>query len=164
MLKGFIATGFFVGLIAMIFITPAKYAQGIFKLEFGELERLDKIKSWIPLYNVAKSETIYTGHISMVLLGTILFIVSFCLRLVCVFVFSSLMTVQIASITFMFLMLLFWYGANFYTVFIVLKDSGTSSIMGCIMRSMFFPLGQYYIGTYLVTVMKNSAKREAVFK
>lgn len=164
MLKSLIVTGFFVGLIAMIFVTPAKYTQGIFKLEYGELSPADKIKSWIPLYNVTRSESLYTGKFSLILISTIAFFVSFGVRFACVFLAPSVLPVQIASVLFLFITFLFWYGSNFYAVFIVLNDSGTASILSCIMRSLFFPLGQYYIGTYLATVMKNYAKKEAVFK
>lgn len=164
MLKSLIVTGFFVGLIAMLFITPARYAQGIFKLEYGELSPADKVKSWIPLYNITKSESLYTGKFSLILVSTIAFLVSLGIRFTCVFLAPSVLPVQLASILLLFIMLLFWYGSNFYAVFIVLNDSGTASILSCIMRSVFFPLGQYYIGTYLATVMKNYAKKEAVFK
>ena len=164
MLKSLIVTGFFVGLIAMLFITPARYAQGIFKLEYGELSPADKVKSWIPLYNITKSESLYTGKFSLILVSTIAFLVSLGIRFTCVFLAPSVLPVQLVSILLLFIMLLFWYGSNFYAVFIVLNDSGTASILSCIMRSLFFPLGQYYIGTYLATVMKNYAKKEAVFK
>ena len=164
MLKSLVVTGFFVGLIAMLFITPAKYAQGIFKLEYGELSLADKVKSWIPIYNITKSELLYTGKFSLILVSTITFLVSLGIRFACVFLAPSVLPVQLASILLLFIMFLFWYGSNFYAVFIVLNDSGTASILACILRSLFFPLGQYYIGTYLATVMKNYAKKEAVFK
>lgn len=164
MLKSIIITGFFIGLLSMMFFTPMKYARGIFKLEYGELERQDKVLSWIPFYNIAKAESIYTGHVSLVLLSTLLFIISLVVRIAAVFLMPSILMVQIATIIFLFVSLLLVYAANFYTVFIVLHDSGVCTLASCIFKSLFYPLGQYYIGTHLSVVMKNSAREEAVFK
>ena len=68
-MNGIITTGFVIGMLAMLFFTPAQYMKGIMQMSYGKLTVKDKVMCYIPIYNVVKAESLYTGKFSIVLIA-----------------------------------------------------------------------------------------------
>lgn len=159
-MNNIIAAGFLIGILAMMFYTPAKYMQGIIKLSYGDITTGEKIRSFIPIYNLCKAERLYTGRVSIAGISAITLILTLGLRIVTVFLLPSIRGVQIVTVILFLLSILFVYCANVYIVFIVFKDAG---VKGGWWRAILFPIGQYYIGTYLNNVIKHEVEKEETF-
>ena len=164
MVQNLLATSFMLGLFFMIFVTPCIFARGIFKIEYDVLAMSDKIVSAIPILNVIKAERLYTGKVSKTGVAAVFLVVAFIVRLVTVFVFPSVYIVQLITIVLLILSTTLVYVSNVFVVFLILNDADVFGV-GCkIAFSIIFPIGQYYIGTYLPTVLKNFNKEEDTFK
>lgn len=164
MVQNILAMGFMLGFFCMMFVTPCIFARGIFKIEYDVLATSDKVISLVPILNVIKAEKLYTGKFSKTGLAAILLVVTFIVRLIIVFTLPSVYTAQLITIVLFILSIILVYVANVYIVFLVLNDADTMGLFGKIVFSAIFPLGQYYIGTYLPTVMKHFSKEEDTFK
>ena len=159
-MNGIITTGFIIGMLAMLFFTPAQYMKGIMQMSYGKLTVKDKVVCYIPIYNVVKAESLYTGKFSIVLIAILSVMAFTSLRLVVVFTLPAVTFIQYISVIVFLLSLVFYYGANVYAVFIVVHDA---AIKGCMFRSILFPLGQYYIGNHMNVVVKNTIREERTF-
>lgn len=155
-----VATGFLVGILAMLFYTPAKFMQGICKLSYGDLTAKEKVMSYIPFYNVIKAEHIYTGRMSSIGIASVAVVIAFIARFGAIFYLTDNRNMQIVTILFVLCALMAWYLCNAITVFMVLHDA---SLPGYIWRSILFPFGQFYIGSYMNAVIKNMEKEEGTF-
>ena len=164
MFQQIMTAGFVVGLFAMFFYTPVKYAMGVFRIAYGDLNRDEKFKCCIPIYNVISAESLYTGKISVIMLATAFCVIATVMRVIAIYMDSSNYALQTVTVIVFVVSLLFVYIANVYSVFIVLKDAGTGSLVSNLFKAILFPLGQYYIGTYLVTIIKNMRVGESTFK
>ena len=159
-----IAAGFIVGLIVMIFYTPIKYAQGALKIAYGgDLTKGEKVGCFIPVYNVIHAEHQYTGKCSKVLLGYITVLLTLAARLLVIFFAYENLTAQKVSIVAVLVGFVAFYVANVYAVFVVLHESGAILPSKVWVRSLLFPFGQYFIGTYLAHVMAKVAREEQTF-
>lgn len=164
MFAGMVASGFFLGLLVMLVYTPMLYAKGIYKMTYAELSTNETILCAIPFINVVKAEKLYTGKVSKVLLATVFFVLMTALRVWAVYFDPSNYILQTATVILFILSLIVVYFANFYSVFIVLNDAQIGSLFDRILKAVFFPLGQYYIGTYLNTVLDNMQREEQTFR
>lgn len=164
MLNRIFSASILLGLITMIFYTPMLYARGILSLNGNELTKTEKVISCIPVLNIIYAESMYTGKISLVGFSIASLFVSLLVRLVVVFTLPTVFIVQLITVALFLLSLIFFFVANAYAVFIVIKDSETKEGFSLLFNSIAFPLGQYYIGTHLPTIMKNLMKEEETFK
>lgn len=164
MLYNFLLGCFIVGLIAMCFVTPASYAKGINELDGEELSRIDKLKCWIPIYNMIKAEVQYTGERSKILLSYIVFLIALALRLLVVFVVYGFYPLQIISLVLLLFSLAVMYIVQCYVVFIVIHNAEVMGIVKTLALSIVYPLGQYYIGAFLPVAYKNLSREEETFK
>lgn len=155
---------FLVGLVAMLFVTPAVYAKGIKELDEEELTKGERLKCWIPIYNMIKAEKQYTGTTSKILLSYVIFLIALALRLLVVFVVYEFIAIQVISIILLLVSVLVMYIVQCYVVFLVLHDSDTMGLFKAIMLSVFYPLGQYYVGAFLPVARKNLVKEKETFK
>lgn len=160
-----VAVGFIVGLIVMIFYTPIKYAQGVLKIcNGGDLYGGEKVGCFIPLYNVIHAERQYTGaRVSKVLLGYIVMFVTLAARIAVIFLAHENLTAQKISIIGVLIGFAVLYAVNVYAVYVVLSESGAVLPSKVWVRSLIFPFGQYFIGTYLSNAMANVAREEQTF-
>lgn len=164
MLRQIVFASVTIGLFYMMFITPVYFSLGVVRMEYGDMFSMsDRIKCMIPIFNIMFAERLYTGKISKVFVSTIMFIVLTALRFVVVFMFPSNYILNVVTIVLFLLSLVLMYIANIYAVFIVINDAGVMSLPAVLIRSFIYPLGQWYIGSYLVTVIKNYKKGNNVF-
>lgn len=161
MFEQVMSVGFLIGILTMLFVTPGMYMRGIYKIEYDTLTTTDKILSWIPIVNVAKAERLYTGSVSKVCITSLTFIFTLGLRIAAIFAFPDDVRVQTVTVISLIITMLSAYAMNVYAVFIVLNDAGVGSMLSRILRSALYPLGQYYIGAHMATVVKNIRRMEA---
>ena len=154
--------GLLVGVLAMAFYTPYILCKGIHILAYESIDLKDKVLYFIPIFNVIKGERLYTGKLPTVGIATIAFIVLFLLRLAEAFI-GVPNTLALVTIVLLMIALLAMYVTNFILVFRILKDADVNGIGTIAVLSFFYPLGQYYIGTWLPRVLKNSLKDEQTF-
>ena len=155
--------GIFIGAICMIFFTPMKYTQGIYLLEYGTLTAKDRLLSFVPLVNIIKAENIYTGRVSNVGISTVLFILMTVLRVIVATFYTEHFSLQLITVFLFVMSILVMYIMNVCSVFIVLNDAGVGCLFSRILYSLVFPVGQYYIGAFVPTIVKNmeaEAKKE----
>lgn len=164
MLQRIFSAGLVLGFLTMIFYTPAIMAKGILQLDSDDLSTKDKVLCKIPIVNIAIAEKVYTGRISTIAISTIAVLAMIAIRIAVVFLLPSVFVVQVITVILFLLSLISFFITNMVFVFRVMNDADTRELTGKLLYSIVFPLGQFYIGTYLPTEMKNLAKQEEVFK
>ncbi len=155
---------FLEGLFFMALITPASMAKGVMKIEYDELTTKEKCLCKIPLFNLYLVEKTYFGKMGIVTYSTVAVIVSATLRISLSLLLASVGVVQLVSFILLSIALVIFLIANMWIVFAILKDSDTMALSKVILMSLIFPFGQYHIGAFLPSAMKNLLKQEATFK
>lgn len=161
-MTSFILGFFFVGVIAIIFYTPHQMCCGIKQLQYGTLSSKEKLTSWIPFYNIVSAERGYFGN-SKILITSICMIISLVLRFTIVFQFTQNKVLNIITVLFVLVSLIGVFLSNILFVYRVLWDAGCVSIIKRIFYSIFFPLGQNFIGNYLPVLVEKELKEEETF-
>lgn len=156
-------SGVIVGLFALMFWTPALMAMGISKFE-GDLTMSERLICCIPLVNIIRAEYKYWGKIKLVTISTITFIIVALVRTYCWWNFYDNVTVGTATIVAFWLSIVFWIIANMYFVYKVISDADVMRGGKLLLYTIAFPFGQYFIGTYLVNVVKHMQAKEDTFK
>lgn len=149
--------GFLIGILAILFYTPYKMARGISKLasmDYGA----NTLLCMIPLVNIIRAEKQYFGKISIVTISTIAAVVSFGLRLITLFFMIDNVPICTASVGLMIAAFLFMIFANMRFVFIVINDADAMSGFKLWLFTLLYPFGQWYIGTYICTVIANKQR------
>lgn len=162
-MAGVVITFFLLGILAITFYTPYCMAKGVQIIAYSDLSKSEKLKCMIPIYNVVNAETLYTGEFNWTLTSIGAFIATLVFRLLVVFLEGS-KVVQIISIILVLITMLGVYIANVRLVYMVIKDAEVKSAAGALLFAIILPYGQYYIGTFMPTVVKNLAKQEETFK
>lgn len=163
LIKNLGIVGFAFGVFAILFYTPHELFCGVWTLEFGSISKRDKAKSWIPVWNVAQAETLYTGKTSSVLVTTIIAIVCLALRVLCSVCFGGSVVGNVLTICLLQLSVIAIIVANIVFVFRIMRSVKCCSLLKCILMSIAYPLGQDYIGKFLPTLVKNYAKGDVTF-
>lgn len=164
MFSNLVATAFMLGIFVMVFWTPATFARGIMVLDHEQLTSSEKVLTKIPLLNVIMAEKIYRGKASLVGISTVSLIALLGVRLLCVFMFPSVGILQLLTVTLFLLSLAASLITNIVLIWTVLTDTDATSFTTKLLLSVAFPLGQYYVGNFLPTVIKNLGKEEETFK
>lgn len=159
----FVLAYFIVGVLCMMFVTPVYYAKGVAKMIYGDEAGSYKVRCMIPVYNVIWAESTYTGSISFVGLSFLITVISLVVRLVAVFVFTYNSGLQIFTVVLFLASLILVYIANFYCVFILLHDTGALTMARQIIYSLFPPVGQWYVGSVLPTIVSKMEREEETF-
>lgn len=159
---------FFFFLFAM-FWTPYKLAKGIEEIRYEEkISFGEKILCFIPIFNVCRAEKRFLNKIGIVTISIIVLILSAVWRFVSGHFLAE--TNQMLAITGVYAILIafaFYWIANCIFVFQVINATHGMSGWKMILFTVFYPLGQFYIGDFLRTVVKNrrdhQAKMEAAY-
>lgn len=153
-----------VGVLAMLFYTPVIFSKTIFNLEYGDcLSAKEKRTIMIPVWNVVQAEKLYRGSSSSIGICNIVFVCAIVFRLVCFTMFRSVGILTLVSVILLLASFFSILLANGIFVFSVLYDAKVNTLSSCVLLSVVFPLGQYYVGTFMNTVIKNMNKEEEVF-
>lgn len=164
MLGNLVIIGFILGVLVMIFWTPVSLARGVSLMESEDITKKEMIINCIPIINICRAESKYTGGISWITVSNIAFIVTLGLRIACAFTLPNVYILQIITIFLFIVSLVFFFGANMRLVWMILTDVDATELGAKIWMSIIFPIGQYYIGNFLPMIVKNLSKEEEVFK
>lgn len=158
----FRVSSFIVGLFAIVFVTPYMLYKGICTSKYGVFCNKDKLIGRVPILNVIKAEHLYTGKFSKIGAVTILFLLTLVVRIVTIITLADVV-VQLISIIFLLLAIVLLYVANAVFVFIILNDAVVVSIGMRIFLSLFYPVGQWYIGNYLPAIVSYYKRERDAF-
>lgn len=154
---------FFIGVVSILFYTPMVFARGIFTLSYGTLSSKEKVLCYIPVYNTIKAEVEYTGKFSKIAIATAMLLVSVLVRVICYFFFRN-STVILITVLFFLLSAVIYLISNMWLVFMVIADARIMPVWNTLLWAIVYPLGQYYIGTYLPVALKHAELEEETFK
>jgi len=162
-IEGLMFVAAVIGVIATLFYTPVIFCKTIFELEYGcDLSNAERRDTKIPIWNIWKAEKLYRGF-GFTGLFEILTIVAIILRLVCFSFFREVGLLTLITVVFLLLSFGLSILANMLFVFTILRDAKVNTLGSCILLAVLYPVGQYYVGTFLRTVIKNMEKEEEVF-
>lgn len=157
-------TGLAVGMFMMLFVTPAYMAMGVKrmneerKLTFGE-----KVACCIPFVNMIKAEIDYYGHIKLYTISLIVNIITTAQRIYTLFYMREQATICTVSVIVFIIGWLFTYIANMVFVYDIITVAGNESRSKAFLNALIYPIGQYYVGTTLPNVVRNTQKQAETF-
>lgn len=159
----FVLSGLIIGILAMVFFTPFMLSKGVARLE-GDMTIGEYILCSIPIFNTIRAEYKYLGRIGFHCISTIIMIIGIIFRVLqWRFMYSNITLGLIAMGVFWFSLLLFAVG-NFSIVYLIINDARAVTGIKLIILAVFYPFGQYYIGAYLVNVIRHMKEQESTFK
>lgn len=158
-----VMTGFVVGIILMLFWTPYLMASGIESLS-GDVSVGTKVKCAIPVFNILSAERNYFGKIGMCGIST-LFVIIATIAKMCTWLFLNEMgSVNFITSIIWIVSLLLVYVGNCVFVYSVIHDADGLGAFKLIFATILYPVGQFYIGKYLATVIRNAQREEKTFR
>lgn len=155
------------GLFYMVFVSPVICTIGLTRMGYPDCHAPTNalMPCFIPYYNWFYGWSKYAGHYrSFIGLSQIILTVAVILRVVVMYNMTLYMsdTVQIVTVIFLLVSVLFYGISNFVTIFIVMKDSGCYRISSIIIHSFLIVTGQFIIGftlpAYVYKYTSNGSK------
>lgn len=162
-MSNFMLSGVIVGLIAIMFWTPALMAMGVSKFE-GDLTAGERFICCIPLVNIIRAEHKYYGKLHMASITTILFIIVAVFRVAVWWNFYNNVMLGTISVVAFWVSLALWLIGNMVFVYNVIHDADALQGGKLFLFSVAFPFGQYYVGQYLANVVRHMQAKEDTFK
>lgn len=156
-------SGVIIGLLAIMFYTPALMAMGISKYD-GELTMQEKILCCIPVFNIIRAEYKYYGKVKTVTIGTIVLIVGVLARVYIWKNYYQNVTLGTISIIVFWAVIAMWLICNMIFVYTVINDTGAVKGFKLLLYTIAFPFGQYFIGAYLGNIVRHMQQKEDTFK
>lgn len=162
-MENFAIGGMFVGLIIMIFYTPACLAMAVDKMN-GDREVGNFILSWIPCINIIRAEFKYLGKIGLTGISTLLTIILIVFKLIVYFFMYEQTLINFIALILIVLSIMFMYISNVVLVYTIIKDADVISGFNAFLLSIIFPIGQWYINSGLLSIIREKQEREATFR
>ena len=156
-------SGLFVGIIAILFVTPYMMSVGIASLE-GKVSIGERLLSAIPVLNITRAEKRYYSKPGLVTISIIAFVIMAIARVATWWFMYSNVPVCTASVIGLYLSIVFYFIANMKFVWDVLNDTDAMSGFKKLLFTLAFPIGQYFICSYIATIVKKQLKQEGVFQ
>lgn len=148
-MNNIVASGLIVGVFVMIFFIPFCYCIGVEKMSYGKNVPASKyFLAMIPIYNVIHADINYFGKVWFASFGTFA-LLTIPLRFLCVFISTDSAALYNISMAIMIIGILFWYGSQVYTSFIIIHDAGIMGNVKAFLMSIIYAFGYYYIGSIL---------------
>ena len=162
-MSNLVLSGLIVGVLAIMFWTPAMLSMGVSKFE-GDLTIGERILCCIPIFNVIRAEVKYYGKLHFVSISTILLLIVTVVRIIAWWNFYTNVKLGTVTVIALLVVVALWLIANMLFVYNVIHDADAVRGFKLILLTVFFPFGQYYIGAYLSNVIKHMQEKEATFK
>ena len=156
-------TGLFFGVIFMVFWTPFLMARGIQKLEVERLSVGETVMCLIPLFNIIRAEKMFYGKIGLCFWGIVLSIVGIVARVAAIMVNRENVILYYITLALFIIGFLVAYISNVRFVYTVIKKSNALTTGKRWLFSLLYPMGQWFIGNYLASILKNQKKIKDVF-
>lgn len=163
MLVAFVSTGFTFGILAILFVCPYMLCKGILLMNEEDFSGGVRLKAMLPLFNICYAERQYGRSFPVVGLFTILTTITFIINVVLMFTMQD--NIMLRFVFLMLFMVVLVIGYILSCVFTASIISATDELYGLkkIFYILFFPMGYYYIGSYLYKfVLLDAAKLSAV--
>lgn len=154
-MNNIVMSGLIVGVLLIIFYVPYLLAKGLTQICYDKkLTGGQQVKCAIPIYNVFYADLTYYGKLSLpswAFIAVVVVIIGRVLQWLFLYDASEILTqVMVVAV---WAVLAFWWIANAINSFMIMKDSTVVPVGKAIIFSIIFPLGYFYIGSYLVNVM-----------
>lgn len=162
-MSDFMMSGLIVGVLAILFFTPACMALGIEKYD-GDVPMANRLICCIPIVNLVRAEIKYYGKIRFVTISTITLFLGIVARVYIWRNYYDNVTLGTASIVIFYAVIFFWLLGNMIFVYNVIHDADALSGWKLILYTIAFPFGQYYVGAYLNNVVRHMRTQEETFK
>ena len=156
-------SGLIFGVFAMLFVTPYFMAKGVTYFGDEEFPIGKRLICMIPVFNLIYAEIKYYGRIGIVTISDISLIIGVAARFIIWRTMYSNVGLGTISIFIFWGVIAFFFIANMIFVNGVLKDSGAVETGKRITYSILYPLGQLFIGTSFINIIKNTAKEVQTF-
>lgn len=148
-----------VGLLAMVFFTPVWMAKGIYNIADDKFSPV----LLVPVLNIALAEKKYYGHVYFATISNILLIVGAVARYnIWRYMYDNRVLGTISYFAF-FAILAFLFIGNGKFVYDVLHDSNAAYGWKFALMVIIYPIGQYYVGSFVVNVIKHNISVEKEF-
>ena len=146
---------FTIGIFFIIFYTPYCLAYGVKKIAYGKknVTAKDWYLAMIPIVNNIIADKVYFGKIWMNSFGV------FALAIFPIRLLTNMTPIaqnhgfNLFMVIMMILCTLFWYGSNVYTSFVIMYDSQVMGKVKAILYSIIFPIGYWYINSFLCNIV-----------
>lgn len=158
MLYALMATGFTIGILYFLLVAPYLLAKGMFTLEYGECSGSDRIKCMVPFYNLYIAEKLYNGKFPIIATSSLLTFIFMLIRVAIMFVAPAQITLAVIILgLFIVSLFVFWISSSLMVYKLI---DQTDSVYGFKKTAsvVLFPLGEFYIGNYLATAIRNDMK------
>jgi hypothetical protein len=132
-------------------------------MELGEMSIQYKILAMVPIVNVCVAERMYYGRLSRVGIMTGGMIGLLMARFAVIFLAPTVSWIQIVTTILLLAAVMICFAGNAILVFSILNDADVFGLGKKLVYSLFFPIGQYYIGAYLPNVVSKIKDTEEVF-
>lgn len=159
----FVLSGLVVGVLCMIFVTPYYMAKGIVWIGDDEFPIGKRIICMIPIVNLIYAEIKYYGRIGITTISDITLIIGVAFRVIAWRYMYSNVTIGTISIFVFWGVFAFYFIANMLFVWTVLKDADACVASKRFFYSLLYPLGQIFIGTNMVKLIRNRDKEVGTF-
>lgn len=159
-------TGLCVGIFAMLFYTPVLLALGVNKVTYPDypLTAGEFICCCIPIFNVIRAEKQWYGKLFLNFFSILAAIVFTALRVFTYIQMRDNVVVCQISVMLFVVAWLFLFIANMLFVWNVLTTCDAMTTFKRVLFSVFYPFGQFFIGKYLSTVIRNSTKLASTYE
>ena len=159
----FVVGGMFVGLLVMIFYTPACLALAVDKMN-GDRGIGNLILSCIPCVNIIRAEYKYLGKIGLTGISTLLTIILITFKVVVYFFMYEQTLINFVALILIVVSIIFMYISNVVLIYTIIKDADVMSGLNAFLLSVVFPIGQWYIRSGLLSIIREKQEREATFR
>lgn len=146
-----------VGMLFIIFYIPYLLAKGVSQMAYGKkLEAGILARCWIPIYNIFYADKTYFGKVSYASYGFICMVVCTVLRVAqWYFMYDNAILARVFIILF-YTSIVGWYVTNCVTSYMIMHESRVLNVGKCILFSIIFPFGYFYIGQFLTNVITHN--------
>ena len=162
-MSDFTASGLVIGVLAMLFFTPGMFCKGILTISNEELTGGQKVLCFIPIVNIFKTEKEYWGKLWLISYSIIVMVLSIIAKFATWYFMHSNVTLNLVTTILVLVAVAFMFIANAIGVWTIIRDTDATSTGKAIFFSVLFPIGQYFVGSYVPTIVSKSQNKEATF-
>lgn len=157
-------TGIFLFLVMGLFWTPFQMTKGVLKMENDKLTPGQIVLCLIPGFNTIMAEKKYYGKFSLMFYSFFIMWIGTAIRLAAYTINRTNEMLYTVTVIIFIASWIFRYVANVKFVFNVINDANAMETWKMWVFSFIYPLGQYYVGSFLSIVIKNQMKKAGAFK
>lgn len=161
MFMAFIATGFTIGLLYCLLGAPYQLAKGILLLNEDDFSGVNIIKCATPFFNICFAEREWGRSVPVVGITSILAALAVIANVILIFV-NPTSSIRVILVVLSIVLVLIAYGCSMHLTASILSTTDELYGVKKVFYILFFPLGYFYIGSYLYKyVIVDLARKKA---